>query len=177
MILSYPIGSETNESNSSPKVSPITDSVRSSHSLLDFLPSPNAAKKASNGFWTTSYGLKYEKLIAFPLPLTHLSIGNRIAFLFHGAANDLLYASSSSSVTPVSADEMLRAAVPAPPSTVYAPISLRYPICLNKGLVEDISFPAMFIILKLVLIISAGNDTKLPNGNFLIALITSGTLL
>ena len=42
---------------------------------------------------------------------------------------------------------------------------------------HDISLAAMFIILKLVLIISAGNDTKLPNGSFLIALITSGTLL
>ena len=32
-------------------------------------------------------------------------------------------------------------------------------------------------MLNVVLIISAGNDTKLPNGNFLIALIASGTLL
>ena len=88
-----------------------------------------------------------------------------------------MYASNSSSETPDNSDARLTAAVPAPPNTVEAPIILLYPICLNAGLLDDISFAPIFIILNVVLIISAGNDTKLPNGSFLIALIASGTLL
>ncbi len=62
--------------------------------------------------------------MAFPSPLIHLSRGNKIAFLFQSAANEFLYASHSSVVTPVNSDAIPSAAVPAPPSTVYAPIIL-----------------------------------------------------
>ena len=52
-----------------------------------------------------------------------LSIGNNMEFLFQSAAKDL-YASISSKVVPVNSDARLRAAVPAPLNTVYAPIIL-----------------------------------------------------
>ena len=48
---------------------------------------------------------------------------------------------------------------------------------LNIGSDEDISLRLVLIVLKLVLIISAGNDTKLPNGVVLIAWIALGTKL
>ena len=47
----------------------------------------------SSGANKLSYGEKYEKFIAADSPSFQPSIGNRLEFLFHDAAADLLYAS------------------------------------------------------------------------------------
>jgi len=132
------------------------------------VPSCHCLNIASTGFVTTSYGLKYEKLIALPTPSFHLLIGIICALFSHGADRLLLYASISSIVTPVRACAVLLTAVPVPDNVTYAPNNLLRPICLNLGLADVASFAPNSIMLYVVLIISAGKDTKLPNGNFLI---------
>ena len=104
-------------------------------------------------------------------------IGISCALFSHGADKLLLYASISSKVTPVKASAVAPTALPVPTNVTYAPNNLLRPICLNCGFEEVASFIPIDTMFVVVLIISAGNDTKLPNGSFLIACINSGTLL
>ena len=65
-----------------------------------------------------SYGLKYEKFIALPIPSFHLLIGSIVALESHGAAILLLYASSCSDVTPDKLLARAKAPFAEPPKTV-----------------------------------------------------------
>ena len=47
---------------------------------------------------------------------------------------------------------------------MYNPIKPRNPIALNSGFEDAASFIDIFKLLKVVLNISAGKDTKLPKG-------------
>ena len=51
-----------------------------------------------------------------------------------------------------------------PPSVVYKPIKPLMPISLNCGFEDAASFVDIVRLLNVVLNISAGKDTKLPNG-------------
>ena len=68
-------------------------------------------------------------------------------------------------------------AIDAPPNTVYKPSNPLIPIDLNSGFVELASFREIVILLNVVLNISAGKETKLPNGLRLNSWINAGTLL
>jgi len=88
------------------------------------LPSSNVFNAALKGCLTTSYGLKYEKLIALPTPSFHLLIGIIAALESQGADKLRLYASICSIVTPVKFCPNADTPFSAPPSVTSAPINL-----------------------------------------------------
>ena len=99
------------------------------------LPSSIVFNKALTGCVTTSYGLKYEKLIALPTPSFHLFIGKIAALESQGADKLLLYASICSVVTPVKPlDLNVETAFSAPPKVTNAPRSLLNPSVLDLHL-------------------------------------------
>ena len=88
------------------------------------LPSSNVFNAAVKGCFTTSYGLKYEKLIAFPTPSFHLLMGMIAALESQGADKLLLYASIWSIVVPVKFWPNADTPFSAPPNVTKAPINL-----------------------------------------------------